>query len=574
MAKPITAHEEPISRIFGVEYVFHVPPYQRPYAWTTEQAGELLDDLLGFMRADKGDVEQLPPYFLGSIVLIKDSASPNADVIDGQQRLTTLTILLAVIRSLVGGSDASDITQLIYEKAAPILGKKDRFRLTLRERDAEFFQSNIQREGGLTGLLDSVEPLKDSKLRIKENAHLYRQRLASLSRQELVDLAQFIVTRCFLVAVSTPDMDSAYRIFSVLNSRGLELSATDILKAEMIGAITEKLRTSYTDKWESTEEDLGRETFGDLFSHVRMVYRKAKPQGTLLREFREHVATGRTPETVIDSIVLPMASAFEVITDAAYQSTENASEVNEHLRWLKRLEFNDWVPPSLAFLVRKHGKPAEVLSFMAAMERLAYFMLATRAGVNERIERFSRVTAAVEQDADLGSTGSALQLSPHEQWRFYAALSGPIYETLSARACSTILLRLDSLVSDGSATYAYETITVEHVLPQTPQAGSLWLNWFPDPSQRANWVHRLGNLALLTRKKNSAASNYDFDTKKQKYFRQKGVASLALTVEVLACNEWTPSLVSTRHEKLLGLLERHWALQERQDPTDLKALTA
>ncbi|CAM5791638.1 DUF262 domain-containing protein [Rhizobacter fulvus] len=117
--------------------------------------------------------------------------------------------------------------------------------------------------------------------------------LAKLQQADLVRLVQFVITRCYLVTVATPDLDSAYRIFGVLNSRGLDLSATDILKAEIIGGIELALRDDYTKKWEDEEEDLGRDEFGELFSHIRMVYRKAKPQGTLLKEFKEHVVPAR-----------------------------------------------------------------------------------------------------------------------------------------------------------------------------------------------------------------------------------------------------------------------------------------
>src|SRR5204863_223950 len=116
--------------------------------------------------------------------------------------------------------------------------------------------------------------------------------------------------------------------------------------------------------------------------------------------------------------------------------------------------------------------------------------------------RFSQLTLSVEANGDLRDAKSPLQLTPNEQYVMYEALNGPIYDHLAARARSAVLLRLDSLVSGGGATYDYETITVEHVLPQSPQTGTQWLEWFTDPIERANWVHRLGNLALLTRKKN------------------------------------------------------------------------
>ncbi len=99
MSKTLTAQEQSLAKIFSDDYVFHIPGYQRPYAWTTEQAGELIDDLLSFMQVSGGQIEDMPPYFLGSVVLIKNDVSPRADVVDGQQRLTTLTILLASIRA-------------------------------------------------------------------------------------------------------------------------------------------------------------------------------------------------------------------------------------------------------------------------------------------------------------------------------------------------------------------------------------------------------------------------------------------------------------------------------------------
>lgn len=111
----------------------------------------------------------------------------------------------------------------------------------------------------------------DLLFRVRANAKVFMADLGELEQSELIRLVQFIITRCYLVTVATPDLDSAYRIFGVLNSRGLDLSATDILKAEIIGGLDSGFREAYTKKWEDAEEDLGRDEFGDLFSHIRMV---------------------------------------------------------------------------------------------------------------------------------------------------------------------------------------------------------------------------------------------------------------------------------------------------------------
>jgi uncharacterized protein with ParB-like and HNH nuclease domain len=199
MPSTLVAHEQPVSRIFSNDYVFSIPPHQRPYAWTTDQAAELFDDLIDFMESRPDDVEDMPPYFLGIIVLIKSEQLPDADVIDGQQRLATLTILLSAIRANLEPGNANDITQLIYEKGSQILGTHDRCRLSLRERDREFFQKYVQRENGFPKLLELREWTSDSQRNICDNARLFAARLKELSIPERIKLAQFVVTRCYLL---------------------------------------------------------------------------------------------------------------------------------------------------------------------------------------------------------------------------------------------------------------------------------------------------------------------------------------------------------------------------------------
>lgn len=564
MSHTLSAKEQALSKVFSDDYVFTIPGYQRPYAWGEEQAQELLDDLLGALRDSPEKLADSMPYFLGSIVLIKRDAIPDATVVDGQQRLTTLTLLLSAIRATVKDPGVqAGITKRIYEMGDVVAAVEPRYRLSLRERDREFFRQYVQHEDGLVKLAELTAQLPDAQSRLQANARLFLRELAELNQAELIRLVQFVVTRCFLVVVSTPDLDSAYRIFGVLNSRGLDLSATDILKAEIIGTLSEKLRDQYTKLWEDEEESLGRTSFGELFSHIRMVYRKAKPQSTLLKEFRTHVAAVAEPKALMDEVLLPMAEAYKAIIDAEYSSTELAESINEHLRWLNRLEFTDWVPPALAFYIRQKNNPQAVLDFFRDLERLAYSMLARKVGVNARIERFSKLTESVEKSEDLSLHKSPLQLSPAEQDETYNALNGPLYETHSSKALGVLLLRLDALLADGSASYQHEVISIEHVLPRQPASGSQWREWVPELEQHQFWVHRLGNLALLSRRKNSSASNYDFAKKKTAYFAKGGVSSFALTTQVLQHEQWTVPVIKARQDALLQKLEAVWRLNNR-----------
>jgi hypothetical protein len=296
-----------------------------------------------------------------------------------------------------------------------------------------------------------------------------------------------------------------------------------------------------------------------------MVYRKSKPQGTLLKEFKDHVSTVVPPENFISTVLKPLSDAFAQIKDSAYESIRFSEKINEHLKWINRLEFNDWMPPALAYALRHRDNPESMLAFFKDTERLAYWMLISRVGINTRIERFSAVTKAIESGEDLFADFSPLQLTPLEQNEVYSVLAGPIYEVLSARARTTILLRLDSLVSGGGATYEFPIVTVEHVLPQTPAPTSDWVKWFPDIAERAQWTHKLGNLALLSRRKNSSASNFEFLRKKSTYFTTGGISPFALTTDVIRVEKWIPEVVAERQARLLATLESHWRLENRED---------
>src|SRR5262249_9977646 len=100
----------------------------------------------------------------------------------------------------------------------------------------------------------------------------------------------------------------------------------------------------------------------------------------------------------------------------------------------------------------------------------------------------------------------------------------------------------------------------EHVLPQSPAPTSQWERWFPDGQQRERLVHRLGNLVLLTHRKNSPASNFDFEKKKTAYFAKKGVSPFALTTQVLQEQTWTPEVIERRQASLPEELKRLWRL--------------
>ena len=560
MSTKIKGAEYPLSKIFSSDFDYEIPSYQRPYAWTEDEAGELFDDLYDFFVTESEEEQ----YFLGSIVLVKEDDKPHADVIDGQQRLTTLSILLAAITSKLSGAEHADFEGYLKEPGRPSQGLKPKPRLQIRKRDNDFFKQYIQ-DMKFEELfkLDETKLDTEAKVNITKNAKLLMDRLDKTFSNEdnLVAFGAYLVQRCFLVAVSTPTREAAFRIFTVMNSRGMSLLATDIIKADVIGKIDESIRSDYNDLWEEMEIEVGRNGFNELLGHIRMITTKAKAKKSLQEEFYKYVLPDITSDTAVDfvdNVLLPYSDAFGTIKECSYVSQMGAEGVNDILKWLNRIDNSDWVPVAMRYYV-DHSNDAEKLEqFLRKLERLAAFMRALSWDVTHRIERYGKIIAELEADGD--GFGETIELTHEEIDAFLQTLESDMYKMVSKKR-NYLILRLDSFVSDGAAVYDSKVLTIEHVLPQTVASGSQWEKWWPDLDEREEWVHKIANLLPLTKRHNSEAQNYDFALKKEKYFTGKaGTTSFALTTQVLSYNKWTPDVLKTRQEELIKTYRDNWNL--------------
>ena len=563
MPVEIKAAEVKLDTVFSDAYAFDIPLYQRPYSWEVQHVETLLDDLTAAM--ERSDLKEPTPYFLGSVVLIKDEHNPQSEVVDGQQRLTTLTMLLCVLRDITsnaGNSPRADaLNGRIYKVADEFSATSNRFRLSLRERDREFFQDNVQITGSIKNFLTRGRGgLEDAQGRIFNNVKYLHKALIQRDEDARYALARYIIQHCYLVVVSTSDEESAHRVFLVLNDRGLNLSAADRLKADVISKIPVISQESYTKKWEDIEAE-DHEDFGRLFAHIRTIYKKEKQQETLTKEFRDHVLklptlTSDGAKDFVDKVLVPYSEVYEDISKAQCESTEAPGRVNDLLGYLKRIDNADWIPPAMAYFHRNRGNGDNILAFTSLLERLAYGMFIRRVNINGRINRYAQVLSRIEEGGDIFAQDGPLQLTADEKGDILQRLSGGIYN--QPRIPMPILLRLDSLLAGEGAKYDRPVISIEHVLPQQPSANSEWLQLFSE-EERDYWKHRLANLVLLPRKKNGQASNFEFAKKKSEYF-QKMPTPFALTAGVDKEPEWTPAVLERRQRELIDALKKEWRL--------------
>ncbi|RUT67683.1 DUF1524 domain-containing protein, partial [Flavobacterium cupreum] len=208
-------------------------------------------------------------------------------------------------------------------------------------------------------------------------------------------------------------------------------------------------------------------------------------------EFKERVISKFTSmENLVTEVIAPYTDAYLVAKQCQYVSTASAAEINALLKWMNRIDNSDWLPSAMKFLATKSTDTAYVLWFMRKLERLAAFMHVCAYDVNTRIERYAKLLHALEKDHSLANPVDVVELSDIEKALWLGFLGGDVY-LMTARRRNYLILRLDSFLVDGAATYDPSLLTIEHVLPQSVPDGSQWAEQWPQLDTRTSWVHRL-----------------------------------------------------------------------------------
>ncbi|MDJ0844657.1 DUF262 domain-containing protein [Crocosphaera sp.] len=565
----IKADEQRLEQIFNISnYQFEIPSYQRPYAWSTDQVLELINDLLdAFPYPDKDS----SIYFLGSIILIqKSEKSKKVEVVDGQQRLTTLNLLFSVCRDLL------PLESPAYRKINAFMEDEGfdskQYGLKLRSQDDSFFGEYIRTPGAIKALLEKDAGLEtDSQTLLRDNTRFLvkelRKRCPENTKLEdwILYLLKSILHKCYLVTVLTSDFETAYRIFSTINTRGLDLQLNDVLKSEIIGGIQEaKERQKYTQIWDGEERDLGRKDFEALFAYIHRIKTREKAKKGLLFEYRnrQELKPQENPKEFIDEVLKPCSDVFEMIRDQRFScdNKEDEKEINRLFGWLNLIDNADWLPPAIHFLVKYPSTTSYIKDFLTNLERLAAGLMILRVDINKRGRRYAQLLNAIDESAEAAINKTKDLLSAEDQNKIVEILNGELYE--QSRSRLYVLKRLDSAIAEGGLSPSFDAkmVTIEHILPQNPKSNSQWCkNW--EDKERETWVHRLGNLVLLSRKKNSAAKNYDFDEKKCKYFKEGNKVIFPVTINVLNQDEWTIEQVKENQEKYLNILTNLWNIE-------------
>jgi len=554
--------------LFSSPFHYTVPCYQRPYSWTTKEAGQLLEDILAAAGLGGDAAPAEPDYFIGTILLLDPAGGdlPKAkekeprlfEVIDGQQRLITLAILAAVLRDL--GTErwrwgGRRLDHLISADAAAVKSKTARFRIELRNHEQQFLQDYVQTPRSC-GAMPTKETENEAEERLFAVREHFIAELAALSDANRRRLADFVCVKCHFVVVLTRDIDRAHRFFAVLNERGRSLQRNDILKAELLKGVPPERADDALAQWERAASKLGP-AFETFFSHLFNIY--GHSESKIITGVRRLVHDTGGTEPFLKSIVTPLAHSYHLLRSAADIELSIDAEARRYLVYLGRLPEGDWAPAAILALQQYQDDPARGILLLKEIDRLAHLLRLLCNGKGKRMRRFAAVIDAIKTDQPIVPGEGPFQLT-REEVRNISYHLRTLYRR-DQQVCKLLLLRLNDEIAGNTTVLNPSDYSVEHVLPQRPGANSEWRRWFADAEEREACTESLGNLVAVTPRQNDRARNQDFARKREIY---RGTLDdppvLAISRDAIDAAIWRAQEIRAREAQLLSIIRKIWGI--------------
>jgi len=550
---------------------FRIPIYQRTYSWTEKECRQLWDDIVRCGSSDK-----IAVHFVGSIVYVESGLSQVTHqapllVIDGQQRLTTLSLFLAALAKAVLESEPFDGFSRRKIKNYYLLNPEEsgerHFKLLLSQTDKET----------LTAIVGDGEQPQQPSIRVTENFESFEKWIA----EGKVDLAILCKGLAKLVVVDialTRDQDNPQLIFESMNSTGKELSQADLIRNFILMGLEPELQTRlYNDFWRPMELDFGQEAYGTHFDAFMRHYLTVKTGeipniNAVYDAFKGHARISRTnvadDKSHIESLVREIRDyARHFCAMALGSETETDLKLAFHdLRELKvdvaypfLLElYHDYKAGSLA--------KADLLATVRLIESYVFRRAICAIPTNSMNKTFATFTKVLKKDRYFESIQAhLLGLPSYRRFptddEFYRDIQ--TRDLYNFRSRSYWLRRLEN--HNRKERVPVDEYTIEHILPQNENLSPKWREALGADWQRVQqtWLHTLGNLTLTAYNADYSdrpfAEKRDMPDSPEKGLKQ---SPLKLNQELGVLENWNEDAIKARAGRLARLAVSVWSAPE------------
>lgn len=552
---PISALPKSIGEVLSSPKSMCVPLYQRDFSWSENEIDELWEDALSIVS------EQVENYFLGSMVFIEVD-DQRLEVIDGQQRLASLSLLFAVIRDAykqIGDQDGSNIVEQKFLCSRDLETRQPTSKLTLNASDNQLYlkmiagslnASQIWDERNKRGSAQSCRLLAGAYLRLREHVQLASDDFKSV--EVLIRLVKLLSQKIHVIQIVTQDDDAAWVLFETLNDRGIALTLSDLLKNYIFARSSNRLAEAQH-QWAEITGLIGQQQMPQFLRHEWMSRYGLVRKGDLYKRIKSGVKS--LPQTM--SYIKDLAGASEVY--AAIQNPSHPTWVGFDdltkalLRDIDLLGVIQCYPLLVSGKLRRSkAEFGKLLGWIVALT-VRYSIIGGKGTGNLESVYAKAGPMARDSKKTLDDIRKELLVIYPGDDEFRAAFSTKKLTT--PRLVRYVLGTVEMGVSGQKELVPNLTnLTIEHILPKQPDDG--WPEVLREEPKHRDLLWRIGNLTLLTEPMNSECDNAVMSKKAPVY----GKSKLAITSELSSRSEWNEDAIDERQRGFADVAIKLWRI--------------
>jgi uncharacterized protein with ParB-like and HNH nuclease domain len=563
-----------IEQLFTADAVFTVPSYQRSYAWGSDEIEDLWEDLTG-------SASRSNEYFLGTIVL-RHTGGASYEIIDGQQRLASLSMVFSAIRSLFRTTADTREDQIFLGFLGARGFERDaqaRPKLVMNRINNDTFVENVVDSKPLDAVEKalSVKTLNESNRLLLQAYKFFLEQVAATATSKgaagfekyIVGLIDRLRSALKFITIPVASAEDANIFFESLNARGKELAISDLVKNRLFYEGQSSIKRA-EGLWADMENDLAQRPVPEFLRHYWIAKQTDEAhtnirEKNLYRAIAAHV-DGNSSQT------------FKLLTDLKKSARDYAS-ISDYSLWPDDPAYGDEFEglikalrlfrltqcnPLLLNSIQKF-KPSDIAKLFRIVANFAfrYFIIGNQSSGN--LERESAKLAKGIRDGKIKSASEVgealLQINPDRMFR--ANFTQASIKPSSARMARYLLAGITNHLSSSSSPTGAERVTdpngrgvtLEHVLPQS--IGPAWASAFTTGVDPKPYVDRIGNLTLLLRKPNSEAADKSFADKRKFALDH---SELAINKQFARYKKWGDTEIEQRQEELAKAALQVWKL--------------
>lgn len=540
MATTISVNKQSVSELLktGRTKPFIIPEYQRPYAWTSEQVETLFEDIWEFATTI-GGLDRNGSYFLGSIVSFENE-NGEQEIIDGQQRITSLFLLLrAIYTKLIKGDDAqTDAAQNFIRQIEPAIWRTDNRTGKVDYNNILLTSRVVDNEGNeiLRNILKDGIANPNANDNYSKNYLLFQKLYdehCTKSPLKVYDFIYALLNQAILLPICVDSQDTALTIFSTLNNRGLPLSDADIFKAKIYNNLKDDEKEEFISQWKALEKEAteAQESIQQLFYYY-MFYLRAKENDVSsttpgVRKYYSANKSERLFESDLMDGLKTVLNLWKVINtnqDIPEEDWDNDAKIRKALDTLTSYPNEYWKYPVIIYYLSHRNREKFNTEFLLFLNKL----------IEELMTRFLLFPTINAVKGDIMKLDAKIINDPHPGFDFREIDKSLLESRIRIPHRNIVRMLLKCYAYNHQEQLLPDNWQIEHILPQKWQE-----SFFPDVDAKEVYemIEHIGNKTPFERKLNIIASNGYFKKKQQEYQKSKIEVTKILVTSIN--DDWT-----------------------------------